>query len=287
VVLRHDADRARWGTLADDVQQLAQLVAGNAGAADRGRLEALQQRLTELEKSLGEQRASQAQEQQLILNAMEHTVEKLDLFLQRARRLEAPAEPASGSEPPPVKPDRAVEGASGERRSSVDRTLVLLGAALVLLLVTLVILFPGSLGRSKRPPVVQLHTQDDPDADLTPQLLEAMEAVVLEPDECAEPPPVVEADGDASMPWRIEQRMPCARPDEVGALLRERLVGDPRVLVEPPPSVQSAEDGLVLRYHLAPHLSRAEAERLRGEVESLALEAAAGGDGARNGSSAA
>jgi hypothetical protein len=282
---RHDADRARWGTLADDVQQLAQMVSGTLGAADKGRLEALQQRLNALEQSLGEQRTTHAQEQQLIRNALEHTVEKLDLFLQRVRKLEPATTPP---ETEPAKPDRAPDGNGDERRSSVDLTLVLLGAALVLLLVTLVILFPGTLGRGKRPPVVQLRTQDEGDDDITPQLLEAMEAVVLEPDDCAEQPPIVEAAEDTSMPWRVEQRMPCARPAEVGAALRERLVEDPRVLVEPPPSVETDDDELVLRYHLAPHLTRAEAERLRGEVESLAIEAA-GGDspGKRNGFSAA
>lgn len=293
VLTQHEAERSRWSALSTEVGKLATMVGDRVDDADKASLAQVQQRLAELEQNMRDERATHARERELILKALEHTADKLDVFLQRVKRIEPAPAPDAGAEEKP-KGEATPPGTAGKEQADargMDLTLVVLAAALVLVLVAIVILFPGPLGRAQRTPVVQLRARADADDDLTPDLLAAMEAVVLEPDGGfgagdEGPSPVVELDDDPTQPWRVEQELPCARPDVIGPMLHERLTQDSRVLVEPAPTVRAGADSVTLRYHLAPHLTRGEADRLRSEVESLAINGSRGGGGPRNGTPA-
>ncbi|MEZ5967293.1 MAG: hypothetical protein R3F56_25880 [Planctomycetota bacterium] len=249
LVQRGEVERTRWTALAAEIDQLATLVQGVVEAGRRGEVDALRQRIGELERQAAERAKAQDEDRDLLLRALEATANKLEAFLQQARVRKGAALP-EGAVP---------EGGRGSTlwRSVRDpRVLWPLGLAVV-----------GVVGllawsrRRRRPSVLPL---DAPDAFVD-----------------APPPPSSKeagldgrdgylTDSMASLcgPLSLLVEVRTANGEAASQRLSNWLAQDPRVLARPVPTFEVRPGVLHARFYVAAGMSLAERNSLAAEVRA-------------------
>ena len=240
LVQRQQNDVARTASIAAEVQQLATLLQPAAGTPERERLTKLQERLAELERDFAAQKESRAREQQLILRALDATVEKLDLFLQQA----APAPTAATSRP-----------ASEPSRSSAWWPVLWLVAGLLAITLALRTALRGHDVAAPSRPAVQ------------PPLWEPPARVEATPGSAA-PPPVTPS---PDLPLHCRVAIHSTMPASLEKPLRQRLLRDPDVLELPAPEVTAGSDRVDVAFWVPPR-AEAAAQRVEADLFCFAAE---------------
>lgn len=202
---------------------------GTTDQAAAARLAAMERRLESLESVLQQQIETSQREQELVVGALEATVDRLDGFLRRVQR----AEPEAAVAPPEETKSASQQAAPAQ----TEWWWVVVGFATAIAVVWVITRPRGPRSRGAA----------------------AMSAGPTTPIGPEETGALVDR-GQRS--YTIEH----PRPMALVGIAERWLAEDPRILVQPPPEVDAGEDRLRLRYHLAPDLPVGEATRVETEL---------------------
>jgi hypothetical protein len=258
-------------------------------------LKSLRKRIDIMEQLLIQQSTNQAAEKQLMIRALESSTQRLDALVQTMGGgevttpvskppLRTPANPkerASQASPAttpkvvePTLPPTSQAGESLWRQLDVPRMIVIFLAVALLLLVTIVVFFPGKL--SSTVPTIEFSAEessqdsDKPDTDPAPSELDAVRAHGPEivPLNRRFPDPVV-ADG---APVAHQLSLGIKDQDSLEhwvSVLDSYLNTEPYILRNPAPRVSVEQDQLLLQFYALPNLSKTEHALLDATVKRL------------------
>lgn len=242
VARRAEAERARFGAVTAEVGQLATLVHGFVDDTRRVQVDELRQRLKDLETQAKAQASAQAEDNAILLRALELTATRLEAFLREVTPAPRPAtQPATDNQP--------AKDVVAERKSSLHPAWFALGGVGGGLLLTVLFRRRGPV-RRRRPEVIELPgaVVDAPAPMLAGPLVVAPRAA------------------SAHGPLALRAVVPTNAADATAATLRRWLADDPRVLTAPAPRCDVRGRAVHVEFHVSSSLPAAERAGLVAEV---------------------
>lgn len=256
-------------------------------------LQSLRQRIDIMEQLLIQQSAKQSAEKQVMIDALESSTQRLDALVQAMSDVDTPVSKPPATTPtntktptPPVvaKTDpKVVESgapapvqAPGSSADELDvpKMVVIFLAVALLLLVILVVFFPGKLGSTV--PTIEFSADAGAQADTSPRVDSGSVAPEIATSQGPDivpvarrfPDPVV-ADG---APVAHQLSLGIKDQDSLEhwvSVLDSYLNTEPYILRNPAPLVSVEDDKLLLQFYALPNLSKTEHALLDATVQRL------------------
>lgn len=250
VARRAEAERARFSAVTAEVGQLATLVHGFVDDTRRVQVDELRQRLHDLEAQAKAQASAQAEDNAILLRALELTATKLEAFLREVTPAPRPV-PQQGTQSPsqPAADNPPAKDVVAERKSSLHPAWFALGGVAFGLLLGVLFRRRGPV-RRRRPDVIEL-----------PGAVVDAPAPIL-----AGPLVVAPRAASAHGPLALRAVVPTNAADATAATLRRWLADDPRVLTAPAPRCDVRGRAVHVEFHVSSALPAAERAGLVAEV---------------------
>lgn len=241
---RAEAERARFSAVTAEVGQLATLVHGFVDDTRRVQVDELRQRLADLEAQAKAQAGAQAEDNAILLRALELTATKLEAFLREV----TPA-PRPVSQPVSQPGTAPADDVVAERKSSLHPAWFALAGLVGGMFLAILLRRRGPKPR-RRPEVIEL-----------PGAVVDAPAPVL-----ASPLVVAPRAAAAHGPLALRAVVPSGSADATASTLRRWLADEPRVLAMPAPRCEVRGKAVHVEFHVSSALPAAERAGLVAEV---------------------
>ena len=243
---RAEAERARFSAVTAEVGQLATLVHGFVDDTRRVQVDELRQRLQDLEAQAKAQASAQAEDNAILLRALELTATRLEAFL---REVTPAPRPATQPGTQPTNDNPPAKDVVAERKSSLHPAWFALAGVVGGLLLALLLRRRAPV-RRRRPDVIELPG-----------------AVVDAPAPMLASPLVVAPRAAATHgPLALRAVVPTSAADATATTLRRWHADDPRVLTAPAPRCDVRGRAVHVEFHVSSALPAAERAGLVAEV---------------------
>lgn len=232
---RGEVERTRWTAVTQELAQLATLMQSFVDDGRRVEVEALRARVGDLERQAKEQAATQSEERDLVLRALESTATKLEAFLRQVNVRKSEAPPPSGG---------------GELRQSVLQPAVLWPLGLLGLVAAALVLV--SRRAPRRPRAIAL---DPPEAYVDAPAFDLADVPDTRVEDARPRGPVL-------LSLDIETR----DLDWARQRIEPWLADEPRVLAQPRPELEDRDGVLRVRFFVPDTMPMAERACLTADV---------------------